>query len=164
MACSHINSCELFVQFAMNPALELWKVSYCKSRDYNRCARFKKSLSGLPISLTLLPNGTHITDTENENIGSASLFNAIIKHQTNMIRSLLRVGIDLNIRNIEGTTPLMAAAEYGVEDITRILLENGANRTTLNNDNESAYDIAVKNKHFNIAKLISPDEKSALSP
>ncbi|HED36389.1 MAG TPA: ankyrin repeat domain-containing protein [Gammaproteobacteria bacterium] len=129
-----------------------------------RCARFKQSLSGLPVSLTLLPNGVTITETENENIGSASLFNAIIKHQTNMIRSLLRVGIDLNTRNIEGTTPLMAAAEYGVEDITRILLENGASTTALNNDNESAYDIAVKNKHFDIAKLISPDEKITPSP
>ncbi|VAW66326.1 hypothetical protein MNBD_GAMMA11-1381 [hydrothermal vent metagenome] len=158
MACSHINGCELFVQFAMNPALELWKISYCKSRDYTHCARFKKSLSGLPIPLTLLPNGAFITDTGNENIGSASLFNAIVKHQTNMIRSLLRVGIDLNIRNIEGTTPLMAAAEYGVEDIAKILLENGAETTVVNNNNESAYDIAIKNKHLNIAKLLSPDK------
>lgn len=159
-----MSSCELFVQFAMNPALGLWKISYCKSREYTRCARFKQALTGLPVSLTLLPNGVTITETENENIGSVSLFNAIVKHQTNMIRSLLRVGIDLNTRNIEGTTPLMAAAEYGAEDITRILLENGANKTALNNDNESAYDIAVKNKHFDIAKLISPDEKPTLSP
>lgn len=159
MACSHINSCELFVQFAMNPALDLWKVSYCQSMAYTRCARYQKSLSGLPISLTLLPNGKNIIDTESNDIGSSSLFNAIIKHQTNMIRSLLRVGIDINIQNIEGTTPLMAAAEYGVEDIAKILLDNGAITTTVNNENESAFDIAMKNKNFDIARLISPNEK-----
>jgi len=102
MACSHMSGCELFVQFAMNPALELWKISYCKSRDYNRCVRFKKSLAGLPIPLTLLPNGVTITETQSENIGSASLFNAIVKHQTNMIKSLLRVGIDLHYPHIAG--------------------------------------------------------------
>ncbi len=141
----------------MNPALELWKINYCESQNYSSCARYEKSLSGQSVSLTLLPNGKNIAETGDTEIGAASLFNAIIKHQTSMIRSLLRVGIDLNIKNIEGITPLMAAAEYGAEDIVKILLENDADITALNNDGESAYVIALKNNHPNIAELISPD-------
>ncbi|VAW54086.1 hypothetical protein MNBD_GAMMA06-5 [hydrothermal vent metagenome] len=159
MACSHITSCELFVQFAMNPALELWKINYCESQSYSDCARYKKSLLGLPVSLTLLPNGNSITETGDNEIGAASLFNAIIKHQTSMIRSLLRVGIDINIKNIEGITPLMAAAEYGAEDIIKILLENNADVTEINNEGDTAYAIALKNNHPTIAKLISSDTR-----
>ncbi len=158
MACSHISSCELFVQFAMNPALELWKVSYCKSADYSRCARYQSSLNGGAIPLILLPNGTSLAENENDGIGAASLFNAIIKQQTNMIRSLMRVGVDLNIKNIEGTTPLMAAAEYGVVDIAKILIENGANIKATNNVSETAYDIAMKHENFDLAKLISSNQ------
>ena len=29
MSCSHVESCELFVQFALNPALDVWKLHYC---------------------------------------------------------------------------------------------------------------------------------------
>ncbi len=158
MACSHINSCELFVQFAMNPALELWKNSYCNSADYSRCARYQTSLDGGVIPLILLPNGISLAESENEGIGAASLFSAIIKRQTNMIRSLMRVGVDLDIKNIEGTTPLMAAAEYGVIDIAKILIENGANVKATNNVSETAYDIAMKNENFDLAKLISSNQ------
>ncbi|VAW56573.1 hypothetical protein MNBD_GAMMA07-560 [hydrothermal vent metagenome] len=155
MACNHINGCELFVQFAMNPALDLWKISYCKSEDYKRCFRYKASLQSLAIPLTLLPNGTNIQEIEDDGIGAASLFSAIIKHQTNMIKTLLRVGVDLNLKNIEGTTPLMAAAEYGENDIAKILIENGANIKAQNNISETAYDIAMKHKHYDLAKLVS---------
>ncbi|VAW59015.1 hypothetical protein MNBD_GAMMA08-767 [hydrothermal vent metagenome] len=160
MACSHVNSCELFVQFAMNSALELWKVSYCKSADYARCERYKASLEGNPISLTLLPNGVILTESDNEGIGAAGLFSAIIKHQTHMIKTLLRVGVDLNLKNIEGTTPLMAAAEYGTEDIAKILIEHGANIKAQNNASETAYDIAMKHHHYDLAELISTKDKS----
>jgi len=160
MACSHMNGCELFVQFAMNPALELWKISYCKSADYSRCERYKASLEGKAIPLILLPNGVNLKETENDGIGAASLYSAIIKHQTHMIKTLLRVGVDLNLKNIEGTTPLMAAAEYGVDDIAKILIDNGANVKAKNNSSETAYDIAMKHHHYDLAKLISTKRKS----
>lgn len=157
MACSHMNNCELFVQFAMNPALELWKINFCESADHQRCARFQASLTGMPVPLTLLPNGKSINATSDEDeIGAASLFNAIIKHQTHMIRSLLRVGINLNVRNIEGITPLMAAAEFNAEEIAGILLEHGARPNLVSNDNETAFDIAMRKGHYRIARLINP--------
>ena len=165
MACSHMNSCELFVQFAMNPALELWKINYCESNDYKRCSRFKASLTGLPVPLTLLPNGKSINaETDDEEIGAASLFNAILKHQTHMINSLLRVGININVKNIEGTTPLMAAAQFGADDIVRILLDRGAKPDLLNNDGETAFDIAMKNGHYQIAKMLKPQANIPVLP
>lgn len=157
MSCSHVNSCELFVQFAMNPALELWKVKYCECDEFARCARYKASLTGLPVPLTLLPNGRKISAKEDsDEIGASSLFNAIIKRQTHMIASLLRVGININVKNIEGVTPLMAAAKFGAEDIAKLLLEHGAKPFDVNQDGETAYDIAMKNGHYSIAKLINP--------
>lgn len=157
MACNHMNGCELFVQFAMNPALELWKINYCESLDHKRCARFQASLRGTPIPLTLLPNGKSINATADEDeIGAASLFSAIIKHQTHMIHSLLRVGINLNVRNIEGITPLMVAAQFGYQDIVAILLERGARPDMTNSDGETAFDIAMNKGHYGIARLIDP--------
>jgi len=160
-----MNGCELFVQFAMNPALELWKINYCESQDHKRCARFQASLRGTPIPLTLLPNGRSINATaDNDEIGAASLFNAIIKHQTHMIQSLLRVGINLNVKNIEGITPLMVAAQYGYEDIAAILLERGAKPNMASNDGETAFDIAVRKGHLGIARLINPQAQIPATP
>lgn len=158
MPCTHIKSCELFVQFAMNPALELWKIHYCESADYKRCARYKASATGLPVSLTLLPNGKSINvEVTDDELGGVTLFNAIIKNRSHMIRSLLRVGINLNVKNIEGITPLMAAAQYNTVEIARILLENGALPSMMNNDGDTAYDIAVKKGHHDMARLLNPD-------
>lgn len=158
MACTHMNSCELFVQFAMNPALELWKIHYCESDQNKHCARYKASLTGLPVSLTLLPNGKSINvEVSDDELGGVTLFNAIIKHRTHMIRSLLRVGINLNVKNIEGITPLMAAARYNTVDIAKILLENGALPSMMNNDGETAFDIAVRMGNHDMARLLDPN-------
>jgi ankyrin repeat protein len=160
-----MNGCELFVQFAMNPALELWKINYCESRDHKRCARFQASLRGTPIPLTLLPNGKSINaNADDDEIGAASLFNAIIKHQTHMIHSLLRVGINLNVKNIEGITPLMAAVQFGYQDIVAILLERGAKPNMTNSDGETAFDIAMSKGHYDIARLINPRADVPVTP
>ena len=60
MACTHIRNCELFVQFALNPALGIWQSAYCND-DYSVCARYQTSLEGKVVPLSLLPNGKKIT-------------------------------------------------------------------------------------------------------
>lgn len=44
-----------------------------------------------------------------------------------------------------GFTPLMKSAIIGNEEITRVLIENGANVNALNNDGDSALNLAMKN-------------------
>jgi ankyrin repeat protein len=154
MACSHVTSCELFVQFALNPALDLWKAHYCEG-DFERCARYTGSSAGQAIPLTLLPNGKNVrigltrTDT-----GTTALFNAILKGRSRMIHSLVRAGVDINDRNLEGLTPLMVAAERGDLEIIAALLAAGADLHATDHDGRTAGDIAVACGHLDAAQRL----------
>lgn len=155
MACSHVKNCELFVQFALNPALDIWKEHYCEG-EFKSCARFQQSKSGRQIPLTLLPNGTIITVGGNDSAcGSTAVFNAILKKRTRMVSSLLKIGVDINARNIDGITPLMCAAEYGAVDIVKILLSHGADVHAENIYGETALAIAEKKGHMEIASILA---------
>ena len=154
MACSHVTSCELFVQFALNPALDLWKAHYCEG-DFERCARYIGSSAGQAIPLTLLPNGNNVriglTKTDS---GTTALFNAILKGRSRMIHSLVRAGVDVNDRNIEGLTPLMVAAERGDMDIIAALIAEGADLDATSLDGRTAHDIALHCGHAEVAKRL----------
>jgi ankyrin repeat protein len=154
MACSHVETCELFVQFALNPALDIWKRHYCEG-DFDTCIRFQKSKSGRQIPLTLLPNGAVIElSVSDHSCGSTAIFNAIIKNRLNMVRSLTKVGCDVNAKNIDGQTPLMAAAQYGRMEIVRFLVDNGANIKATDAYGQTAIDIASKQERTDIVELL----------
>jgi len=157
MSCSHVKSCELFVQFALNPALEVWKEHYCES-DHKRCVRYQNSLKNQPIPLTLLPNGKMVSNTRSrQELEATVIFNAILKNRTHMVGSLIRAGVNVNLKNIEGITPLMAAAEVGNEAAIKILLEHHADLSETNEVGETAYEIAMRCGHENAAQMLVPD-------
>lgn len=141
MSCSRITGCELFLQFALNPALEIWQQHYCNA-DWRQCARFYESNAGQPVPMTLLPNGKRINviRTEEE-LGATVLFNSIAKKRAGMVRSLIRAGINVNARNIEGTTALMSAIESGFAPVAGLLLEHGADPSIVNMHGKSAWDL-----------------------
>ncbi len=154
MACSHIKNCELFVQFALNPALDIWKENYCQG-DFNACARFNISKTGRQIPLTLLPNGKIIQETGDEALcGTTAIFNAIIKNRSRMVRSLIKVGVDINIKNIDGMTPLMAAAECSNVEIAEILIQHGADIHAENMYGHTALEIAEKKGSRGLIELL----------
>lgn len=155
MACSHIQDCELFVQFALNPALDIWKQHFCEG-SFESCSRYQISKTGRRIPLTLLPSGTTITQNQSstEMVGSTAVFNAIVKNRLRMIQSLARVGVDLNCRNIEGQTPLMAAAKLGHLPIVQFLLDNGVDAMDTNDYGQNAMDIARKAGHAAVVGLL----------
>lgn len=156
--CSHMSNCELFVQFALNPALDIWKKYYCKSH-YTSCIRFQRSKTGQQVPITLLPNGKSIELDQREGApshhGSHAIFNAILKDRIRMVSSLIKVGIDINSKNIDGVTPLMAAAQYGRADIIELLLQHGADKSVKNVYGHTAYDIAKEKNHINVMGLLS---------
>jgi len=82
MACSHISDCELFVQFALNPALEIWKKGYCNT-DYAACVRYKTAKMGQIVPLSLLPNGKKIQTnrSQDELVVALILTPATLKEQ-----------------------------------------------------------------------------------
>lgn len=56
MACSHAAACPLFP--LLNSSLDGWRRCYCDSSDgWRTCARYKQSLRGQYVPLSLLPNG-----------------------------------------------------------------------------------------------------------
>ena len=157
MSCSHIKGCELFVQFALNPALDVWKESYCET-EYKRCVRYQNSLKNQPIPLTLLPNGKVVSNSRSrEDLEATVIFNAILKNRAHMMGSLIRAGVNVNLKNLEGVTPLMVAAEVGNEQAISILLKHNANVAETNERGETAYDIAVRCGHNNAAHLLNPN-------
>lgn len=154
MGCTHCEHCELYAQFALNPAMQLWQAHYCQG-DYNRCVRFQMSLRKETVPLNMLPNGARVEIPRSANDFSATaLFNAILKSRTYMVESLLKNGIDVNVRNSDGMTPLMAAANVGNIEIIRMLLARGADMTVVNSLGERACDIAERAGHAEAANVL----------
>lgn len=164
MSCSHVINCELFVQFALNPALYIWKDHYCEG-DYASCARYQSSGAGEPVPLTLLPNGKIVSVAlTGSRAGETALFNAILKNRVRMLGSLLKVGVDINAKNIEGVTPLMVGAELGFDEIVEFLLQHGADVEQKNNEGKTALDIAVAGRHDQIVSQLVQHSAKSLSP
>ena len=154
MGCTHCDHCELYTQFALNPALQVWKVHYCQG-EYNRCVRFQMSLRKEVVPLNLLPNGTRVELPRNDNdYNTTALFNAILKLRIPLLTSLLKSGINVNIRNSDGMTPLMAAASTGNLEIIRLLLSKGADTSITNSLGETAAAIAVRSNHPQAVDLL----------
>jgi hypothetical protein len=56
VGCSHREGCPLFP--LLNASLRRWRDYYCDSEDrWRDCARYKLSLTGRLVPITLLPNG-----------------------------------------------------------------------------------------------------------
>ena len=56
VSCSHREGCPLFP--LLNASLRGWRDHYCDSEDrWHDCARYKLSLTGQVVPITLLPNG-----------------------------------------------------------------------------------------------------------
>ncbi|MHB8347615.1 MAG: ankyrin repeat domain-containing protein [Acidiferrobacterales bacterium] len=155
MACSHTKNCELFPQFALNPALKVWQVHYCEG-EFAQCARYQLSLEGKAVPLNLLPNGKRVeTPRTSTAYGAAALFNAILKDRVHMVESLLRTGVNISVHSPEGMTPLMAAAARGNIAIIRLLLSKGADVSATNLHGASAHDFAVQAGFPQAANIIA---------
>lgn len=155
MACTHCDSCELYAQFALNPALQVWQTHYCQG-DHSRCVRYQMSLRKESVPLNMLPNGMKVEIPRSANDYSATaLFNAILKSRVPMVESLLKNGIDVNVRNSDGVTPLMAAASTGNLDVVSMLIARGADPHVVNGLGQNALDIANNGGHLDAAAMIS---------
>ncbi|WP_166028045.1 hypothetical protein [Streptomyces chilikensis] len=64
MGCSHATGCPLFP--LLRESLRGWRDYYCDSNDQWRgCARYKMSLTGERVPISLLPNGAQARHFEN---------------------------------------------------------------------------------------------------
>ena len=84
-----------------------------------------------------------------------ALFRATIEGNTDMVRSLVsRPGADVNATDERGSTPLLEAARYGHEDVTRVLIAAGADVKAKDNDGKTALMLAVQGNHDEVVRVL----------
>ena len=164
MPCTNCNSCELYAQFALHPALRVWQTHYCAG-DYKRCVRFQLSVQKKVVPLNLLPNGATIATARSEEACSATAyFNAVMKNRASMVDSLIRTGVDVDTRNGNGATALMVAVHSGHVDMVRTLLARGADVTARDSKGHTAAEIAAHAGHGVITQVLQQHLGAAVPP
>lgn len=173
MACTHTSKCELYVQFAADPSIQLWKNHYCDS-EFKRCARYALSLKGAAVPLSLLPNGKTITlELSEEDRALHALFNAIQKNRLPMVKAFLKTKTTSSkVANSDGITPVMYAASLGHVEIMQFFLENGCNPHHRSKKGETALELAARAGHNSCVALLNlymkkvapPDMHSSATP
>lgn len=155
MSCTHTTDCQLFPQFAAEPALKIWKQHFCES-NFKKCARYQLALTGKTAPLELLPNGKELTVSRSkEEISINVLFNAIQKNRIGMVQSIFNSKISSgSIRNSAGITPLMFAAEIGSLEMVNLLIQLGCSPHAKNNAGKNPLQVAEQNSHDECADAI----------
>ncbi len=103
----------------------------------------------------LVINSTNV-NCRSANLSRTVLHEAVVGKYSVEYKSelLLKYGADPNLRDYAGDTPLMLAAFAGNKKMCALLLKYGADKT-IKSENETAYDIAMKNNYFEVAALLS---------
>ena len=90
--------------------------------------------------------------------GKTALILAASLGETELVRTLLQAGAEVNLRNAkDGTTALMWAANTGAMATVRLLLEAGARADLKAHDGWSAVEAARSAGHEDIAALLARD-------
>jgi ankyrin repeat protein len=119
--------------------------------------RFKKMKNSVAVSVALLlclifGSCAH---QRARNSQTDALFRATIEGNTDMVRSLVSSpGADVNATNERGSTPLLEAARYGHDDITRVLIAAGADVKAKDNDGKTALMLAVQGNHDEVVRVL----------
>lgn len=71
-----------------------------------------------------------------------------------MVRFLLSAGAEVNDHDLEGQTPLMAAAAFGDVELVTLLIQKGADREAVDLAGRTAWNHAARNGHHDAAKLL----------
>ncbi len=71
------------------------------------------------------------------------------------VKALVEAGADVNVRNIDGDTPLTNAACWGAKKVVEYLLQHGAVPLLSDGVGLTPRDLAVRQGHNTIARLIS---------
>ncbi|WP_455198079.1 ankyrin repeat domain-containing protein [Kaarinaea lacus] len=160
MPCSHIQGCEMYVRFAADPSIEVWKKHFCNG-DFNKCARYSLSLQGKSVPLHLLPNGKMIEmEADTVDVGLNTLFNAIKKDRLQMVQAIVRVkNLNEDMTNSAGVNPTMYAASLGRKEMVELFISKGCDPHNTCNNGKTALVYAEENGHNEIAEIL----KAAMS-
>ncbi|XP_031624790.1 basement membrane proteoglycan-like isoform X2 [Contarinia nasturtii] len=144
-------------------------------RDANRSASFLGTCNRCPCenadSCTLESNGNvlchchpgyvgdrcTVPDTPiwQGNVEPLQIFYDAAKNgDVQKIEQLIRIGVDTNIRNQRGMSPLVIAASYGHTNVVELLIRNGADINLKNKNGKSAIFAAAYNGHRNVVEIL----------
>ena len=82
------------------------------------------------------------------------LHSASLEGYLQVVRCLLRHGVDVNARNFEDDTPLLLASQKGHLDVVQCLLEHGADMNLLDDLNNTPLNLAAYYGHVNVVRLL----------
>ena len=99
----------------------------------------------------LLPSGLE-KDSSKE--AQKALFYAVEKGNMVYAQKLLNMNLDPNVRGPSGYTPLMYTAAKGHAGLAELFLRNGADTTLVNDEGDSAVDLALRFGHSPVADLL----------
>jgi uncharacterized protein len=94
--------------------------------------------------------------------GSSPLITASLFGKTEMARTLIEAGADLNFQNNDGSTALLTASFFCRPEIVKLLLDKGADRTIKNKYGATAYETVatpfsdVKSTYDMMGKMLAP--------
>jgi len=96
-------------------------------------------------------NSISLRDTQQN--GNTLLHEAILMGNKNLVERVLPFRININAKNDEGNTALhLAAMKAKNEDILRLLITNGADKSIKTEFEESVYDLALENELLKLDK------------
>lgn len=108
----------------------------------------------LAISIILASCGQRDAITP-RNVQTDALFRATREGNTDMVKALLSSpGADVNATDERGSTPLLEAARYGHEDVSRVLIAAGANLKSKDRDGKTALMLAVQGDHDEVVRVL----------
>ncbi len=89
------------------------------------------------------------------NAQTDALFRATREGNTDLVKSLVSSpGPDVNARDERGSTPLLEAARYGHDDISRVLIAAGADVKAKDKDGKTALMLAVQGNHDEVVRVL----------
>lgn len=114
-----------------------------------------KNFTAFSILLALCLIFAGCAQQRTSNTQTDALFRATREGNTDMVKSLVSSpGADVNATDERGSTPLLEAARYGHEDISRVLIAAGADVKAKDKDGKTALMLAVQGDHEEVVRVL----------
>jgi uncharacterized protein len=114
------------------------------------------AFGGPQATALLLAHGAHVHRFSRNPMHNQPLHACIaLSRDCETVRILIAQGADINMEQAGGYTPLHQAAAAGLEEVTRILLEAGANPDCVCHQGKTPADYARERQHDAVVQLLS---------
>lgn len=86
--------------------------------------------------------------------GARALLESVERGNMSLIRRLLNMGVEIDMRDASGRTALTIAAEQGNNEVVRTLLQHGADHRVTDSDGRTPYEVAKDSGNTDTADLL----------